>query len=201
MTQEPETPPSASAADARPNMEKPRESYRRMAAIANDANASDQERETARGIMAIYVARYGSEVQIPDAEPEITREIPTNNEADQSLASHCAEFTGCVAWFRGKRLWQGTKRETFRRNGETFFRGPESAVLGAVELFTMHQEKQQKVMQIAAVAYRCGAMRLPPNPKHNQVEMPDEFANVAAAAAMAGQNYAAKRLTAPKDGK
>jgi len=198
MSDDATTGDSTDESETRKAVGNPRETYRRMAAIANDKAASDAERETARRIMAIYVTRYGSEVEIPEAEKQIDHDIKIANDEESQLALHCAIFTGCGLFHYGKVLWKGSKRETFRRDGTAIYRGPESVVRGTVELFELHRVKQAKVMEVAATAYRWGAMRLPASTKTNEIEMPKEFDEVATAAAIAGRSYANKRLTAPK---
>lgn len=180
-------------------LEKPRESFRRMAAIANDPEAVAAERETARRIMEKYIERYGSEVAIPEAEPEIAREVPVRSQVERELFVHCSLFAGCEAYSHGKYLWHGTPRETFRWNGKTVsVRGAESAVMSAIELFELHRSKLEKAIKATAIAYCWGAMRLPKTARVNVVDIPDEFDEVSAAAHEAGKRYAARRLGAPK---
>lgn len=143
------------------HLEKPRETYRRLAALADDAAASDVERESARRIMARYIAKYGSELEIPEREIEISKDVKYANVYEDRLAVHCGMFAGCVLRVIGRRLYAGTKRERFRPDGKTLrYFGPESAVLSAVDLYEHHRPLLVELLETVENGYRFGAMPL-----------------------------------------
>ena len=149
-----------------PDMEKPRETYRRLAALATDTATTEAERESAQRVMARYLARYGSEVEIPEAEPEISRDVKYANKYEEDLSTHCGLFVGCDIKNRGRWVYQGTPRQKFRPDGRTTrYVGPESAVLSAVELYEHHRTALAELLDIVVNGYRFAAMPLPPRRK------------------------------------
>lgn len=183
------------------DLEKPRETYRRLSAIAESATATDSERTTAREVMARYIAKYGSEVGIPESEPTIERDVTYSSEHERMLSVHCALFTGAVTFKIGKRLAIGTKRERFKDDGKTTrIEGPESAVLSAVSLYEHHRVMMNRLLQLTENGYRFGAMPLPCAVHREQAEpMAPELMRALRAAADAGSaNAASKRLAGAK---
>lgn len=180
-----------------PDLEKPRETFRRLHAIANNAGATDAERETARGVMARYIAKYGSEVQIPEEEPHIERMVTFDGPHDRMLLNHCALFMGAKTYAIGKRVYAGTKRGAFRDDGKTFsVEGPESAVLAALELFAHHRVMLKRLLDLVENGYRFGAMPLPDSVRSEKAEpmSPEMFRALKAASAAGAANAASKRL-------
>jgi hypothetical protein len=146
-----------------PDMEKPRETYRRLAALATNTAATEAERESAERVMARYLARYGSEVEIPEAEPQILRHVTYANKYEDNIAHHCGVFAGCSVRVIGRLVYEGTPREKFRADGKTIrYVGPESAVLSAVELYEHHRTALAELLEVVENGYRFGAMPLPP---------------------------------------
>jgi len=146
-----------------PDMEKPRETYRRLAALATNAAATEAERESAKRVMDRYLARYGSEVEIPEAEPKIRRDVHYGNAHEDALSMHCGVFAGCSVRSVGRLLYEGTSREAFRGDKKTTrYVGPESAVLSAVELYEHHRTALAEILEVVANGFRFGAMPLPP---------------------------------------
>ncbi len=143
--------------------ENPRETYRRMAALAGDAAAlagdaaaSDEERASARAIMARYVARYGEEVAIPEEEEQADVRVETPHEFARRLAWHCGTFVGV------KVVSYANARGAFAKNPRwVHFVGPRSAVEGAVALYAEHLPRMGRLLAVAENGYRFGAMRLP----------------------------------------
>jgi hypothetical protein len=179
------------------DMEKPRETFRRLHALANNAAASDSERETARTVMARYLAKYGSEVGIPDEEPVIHRDVTYTSEFESRLATHCGMFAGCATHDVGKYLRAGTTRETFKADGKTTrYKGPESAVLAAVALYAHHRTMLFRLLELTENGYRHGAMRLPSAKVRAQAEpMSPEMSAALRAAQKAGNaNAMTKRI-------
>lgn len=183
------------------DIEKPRETYRRLAAIAENTAATDSERESARRLMARYIARYGSEVEIPEAEPTIMREVIYGDPRERLLSIHCARFSGAESFRIGRHVGVGTKRARFKDDGKTTrFEGPESAVLSAVELYEYHRAIVKKLLDLTDNGYRFGAMPLPASKQAASDDSEDEplsremaAALCAAAKAGAASSYT-KRL-------
>ena len=178
-------------------MEKPRETFRRLHALANNAGASESERATARAVMDRYLAKYGSEVGIPDEEPVIHLDVTYTSEFESRLAAHCGMFAGCATHDVGKYLRAGTTRETFKGDGKTTrYKGPESAVLAAVALYDHHKTMLYRLLELTENGYRHGAMRLPETKVRSQAEpMSPEMAAALKAARSAGNaNALTKRI-------
>lgn len=181
--------------------ENPRETFRRLHAIANGAGANEQERENARRVMDRYVAKYGDEVSIPETETEIDRDVKYDHRQEELLAYHTATFTGCETLQRGKRLFAGRKNEKFRPDGETLvFRGPESAVLSAVELYEHHRAKLRALLATVSNGYRHGAMPLPPTDGPSSVVGPHLAAALRAATQVGKTHSLTNTLTAKAGG-
>lgn len=184
------------------DIEKPRETFRRLAAIAVNAAATDAERETARSMMARYIEKYGDEVRIPEEEATIERDVPYAHPYEYRLALHCGVFMGVKVMDLGDYKYKGTKREKFVSAGkERRYRGPESAVLGAVELYEHHRQGLEALLTATENGYRHGAMPLPQafKDKHRSDKepepLPPEVLATARAAAKAGAaNVRTKRL-------
>lgn len=173
-------------------LEKPRETYRRLTAIAENAAATDSERESARRLMARYIDRYGSEVEIPEAEPVISRDVTYGDPREQLLSIHCARFAGAETFRIGRHVGVGTKRARFKDDGKTTrIEGPESAVLSAVELYEYHRAIIKRLLDLTANGYRFGAMPLPaakqaPASDSEEDPISDEMMAALRAAARAG---------------
>lgn len=143
--------------------ENPRETFRRLHAIATCETATAEERENARRVMDRYIAKYGAEVSIPETEPQIERRVTYESEYESRLAIHCAEFAGCESHQLGRFLYRGRSNEKFRSDGTTKrFSGSESAVLSAVELYEHHRAKLAELFETVENGYRFAAMPLPP---------------------------------------
>lgn len=136
--------------------ENPRETYRRMAALARDTASTEEERASARAIMARYVARYGGEVAIPESEDEADVRVDTPHAFARRLAWHCGAFVGVRV------LNYANARGAFAKNPRSFhFVGPRSAVEGAVALYAEHLPRMERLLTVAENGYRFGAMPLP----------------------------------------
>ena len=143
--------------------ENPRETFRRLHAIAACETATAEERENARRVMDRYIAKYGAEVSIPETEPQIERCVTYAHEYEERLSVHCATFAGCTAYSIGRTLYRGRSNEKFRTDGKTTkFRGSESAVLSAEELYKHHRAKLAELFETVENGYRFAAMPLPP---------------------------------------
>lgn len=131
-------PTAAGVTVAMIDIEKPRQTFRRLAALAANEAATDAERQTARSMMARYLEKYGSEVGIPEEEVTIERDVAYANAYEYRLALHCGVFSGVRVLDLGDYKYKGTKRERFVPAGkERRYRGAESAVLGAVDLYPL----------------------------------------------------------------
>lgn len=171
-------------------VENPRETFRRLHAIANNDGATDSERENARRVMARYTAKYGDEVSIPATEPEIERDVKYDGTHENTLSIHCGLFTGVKSFDIGKRLYQGRKNETFRSDGKTTrYKGAESAVLAAVELYEHHREKLNELLRLTANGYRFAAMPLPETDGGKGNPCPDHLLPALRAAQRVGRTH------------
>lgn len=180
--------------------ENQRKTYRRLHAIANDDGASEQERENARRVMARYTEKYGDEVSIPETEQEIDRDVKYDHRQEELLAYHVSAFAGCEALKRGNLLFRGRKNEKFRSDGETVvFRGPESSVLSAVELYEHHRAKLRTLLATVANGYRHGAMPLPPTDGPSATVEPHLSAALRAAKEV-GRTHSLTNTLTPKAG-
>ena len=142
--------------------ENPRETFKRLFAIANGAGATDAERENARRVMDRYVEKYGDEVSIPETEPQIQRDVVYADAHEDALSVHCGVFAGAKVYPVGKFLYRGRKNEKFRANGKTTrYVGAESAVLAAVELYEHHRAKLNAMLHLSVNGYLFAAMPLP----------------------------------------
>ncbi len=182
--------------------ENPRETFRRLFAIANNDAATDAERENARRVMDRYTAKYGDEVSIPEAEAQIEGRVEFANVYEDRLATHCAIFAGCKSFMTGKRKYVGTKRERFVSDGKTtLYRGSETAVLAAVELYKHHSAKMAELLEVTENAYRFGAMPLPPSdePK-TSAPVPEHLLAALRAASRVGRTHSLTNTLPAKTG-
>lgn len=126
--------------------------------MAEKPGASDSERETARAVMARFVERYGTEVEIPEEEEIIERSVTYIGEREQNLAHHCGIFMELKVLMVGK-----TVRGKFKHDGYTYiYKGYSSSVESAVALYEHHRERLRRLLLAVENGYCYGAMPLKP---------------------------------------
>lgn len=103
----------------------------------------------------------------------------------------------------GRTLYKGSKRETFRADGKTMrFRGPESAVLSALDLYEHHRAKMGRLLEVAENGYRFAAMPIPPSDdrKSNAAPLPEHLLHALRAAQSVGRTHSLTNTLTPKAG-
>lgn len=175
-------------------MEGPRQTYQRLRGISEGPGSTDSERETARLIMARYIAKYGDEVSIPETEAEVESTVKTDGGNDLTLAVHCGVFMGLKVYDLGRTKYRGTKREKFVADGRNvLYRGPKSAVDAALGLYEHHREKHESLLKYTSNGYRYGAMPLPSSATVSGDPPPPDLVDVIRSAMQAGKSNAMNR--------
>lgn len=143
--------------------ESPRETYRRLAALATDPATTEPERESALALMARYLAKYGEAVLIPETEPEVEGSVSYASVHEGRLAGHCAIFAGAtLVDLQGRKARRGRRSDFAPDARQLVFCGAESAVAAAVELYARHRPVLARLLDVAENGYRHAAMPLPP---------------------------------------